>query len=158
MLAYSLRRALGALPTLFVLLTLAFFMVRLAPGGPFSTDRRLPAAIEANLNQKYHLDEPLVQQYGRYLWNVARGDFGPSFKYQDVTVNQLIRDGFPVSLRLGALAMLVALVMGVLLGSLAALRQNRPTDYGLMGVAMLGISIPNFVLAPLLVLALAVYL
>jgi oligopeptide transport system permease protein len=158
MLNYSLRRALGAVPTLFVLLTIAFFMIRLAPGGPFDAERRLPPEIEANLNQKYHLDEPLYQQYGRYVWNIARGDFGPSFQYRDLTVNQLIADGFPVSLRLGLLAMVVALVLGIGFGTLAALRQNHVTDYGVMGIAMLGISIPNFVLAPLLILALAVYL
>lgn len=158
MLNYSLRRALGAIPTLFVLLTIAFFMIRLAPGGPFDTERRLPPEIEANLNQKYHLDEPLLQQYGRYVWNIARGDFGPSFQYRDLTVNQLIADGFPVSLRLGVLAMGVALLLGIGFGTLAALRQNHITDYSVMGIAMLGISIPNFVLAPLLVLGLAVYL
>jgi oligopeptide transport system permease protein len=158
MLNYSLRRALGAVPTLLVLLTIAFFMIRMAPGGPFDAERRLPPEIEANLNQKYHLDEPLYQQYGRYVWNIARGDFGPSFQYRDLTVNQLIADGFPVSLRLGLLAMGVALLFGIGLGTLAALRQNRVTDYSVMGIAMLGISIPNFVLAPLLILALAVYL
>ncbi len=158
MLNYSLRRLLGALPTLFVLLTLAFFMIRLAPGGPFDTERRLPPEIEVNLKQKYHLDESLVKQYGRYLWNIARGDFGPSFKYQDVSVNKLIADGFSVSLRLGVLAMLAALLLGIGLGTVAALRQNRAADYGVMSLAMLGISIPNFVLAPLLILGLAVYL
>ncbi len=158
MLSYSLRRALGAVPTLLVLLTIAFFMIRLAPGGPFDNERRLPPEIEANLNQKYHLDEPLYQQYGRYVWNIARGDFGPSFQYRDLTVNQLIADGFPVSLRIGLLAMVLALVLGIGFGTLAALRQNHVTDYSVMGIAMLGISIPNFVLAPLLILGLAVYL
>jgi oligopeptide transport system permease protein len=158
MLSFSLRRALAAFPTLFILLTIAFFLIRLAPGGPFDAERQLPPAIEANLQQKYHLDEPLYQQYGRYLWSIARGDFGPSFQYQDLTVSQLIRDGFPVSFRLGASAMLLALVIGVALGAVAAVRQNQPTDYGVMIVAMLGISIPNFVLAPILVLGLALYL
>lgn len=158
MLAYSLRRAVAAIPTLFVLLTAAFFLIRLAPGGPFDSERQLPPAIEENLQQMYHLDEPLYQQYGRYLWGIVQGDFGPSFQYQDLTVTQLIRAGFPISLKLGASAMLLALVVGVALGALAALRQNLPTDYGVMAVAMLGISIPNFVLAPLLVLGLAVYL
>ncbi len=158
MLSYSLRRALGAVPTLLVLLTIAFFMIRLAPGGPFDNERRLPPEIEANLNQKYHLDEPLYQQYGRYVWNIARGDFGPSFQYRDLTVNQLIADGFPVSLRIGLLAMVLALVLGIGFDTLAALRQNHVTDYSVMGIAMLGISIPNFVLAPLLILGLAVYL
>ncbi len=158
MLAYAVKRALGAIPTLFILLTLAFFLIRVAPGGPFDSDRQLPAAIEANLNQKYHLDEPLYQQYGRYLWDVARGDFGPSFQYRDLTVNQLIADGFPVSLRLGVLSLLFALIFGVTLGTLAAFRQNRLSDYGLMTFAMLGVSIPNYVLAPLMILFFAVFL
>lgn len=158
MLGFALRRAVAAVPTLFILLTLAFFLIRLAPGGPFDAERQLPPAIEKNLKQKYHLDEPLYQQYGRYLWAIARGDFGPSFQYQDLTVTQLIRAGFPVSFKLGASAMLLALVIGVALGAVAAIRRNRATDYGVMTIAMLGISIPNFVLAPLLILALAVYL
>ena len=156
MLAYAFRRALGALPTLFVLLTLAFFMIRLAPGGPFDTDRALPPEIEANLNKKYHLDEPLIQQYARYLGDVLTGDFGPSFQYRDQTVNQLIAEGFPVSLRLGLGAITLALIFGVLLGTAAALRQNGPTDYGVMLFAMLGISVPGYVLAPLMILAFAV--
>ncbi len=157
MLSYALRRALGAIPTLFLLLTFAFFLIRAAPGGPFDAERQLPPEIEANLNQKYHLDEPLYQQYGRYVWDVVRGDFGPSFQYRDLTVNQLIADGFPVSLRLGLFSMLFALIMGVTLGSLAALRQNRGADYALMGFSMLGISIPNYVLGPLMILLFAVY-
>lgn len=157
MLAYALRRALGAIPTLFLLLTFAFFLIRTAPGGPFDAERQLPPEIEANLNEKYHLDEPLYQQYGRYIWNVMQGDFGPSFQYRDLTVNQLIADGFPVSLRLGVFSMLFALLAGITLGTLAALRQNRPTDYTLMTVSMLGISIPNYVLGPLMILAFAVY-
>src|SRR5215213_512149 len=153
MLPYSIRRALAAVPTLFILLTLAFFLIRLAPGGPFDAERQLPAAVEANLEQKYHLDDPLYQQYGDYLWGIARGDFGPSFQYQDLTVTQLIRAGFPVSFKLALGAM-----MGIALGALAAVRQNHAIDYGVMTIAMLGISIPNFVLAPLLILVLAVHL
>lgn len=156
MLRYAFQRALGALPTLFVLLTLAFFMIRMTPGGPFDTDRALPPEIEANLNAKYHLDEPLYQQYGRYLVDVLRGDFGPSFQYRDQTVNQLIAEGFPTSLKLGLAAILIALVLGSLLGTLAALHQNRATDYGVMAFAMLGISIPGYVLAPLMILLFAV--
>lgn len=156
MLGYAIKRAMGALPTLFVLLTLAFFMIRLTPGGPFDTDRALPPEIEANLNKKYHLDEPLYQQYVRYLGDVLSGDFGPSFQYRDQTVNQLIAEGFPVSLRLGLAAISIALIFGVLLGSLAALRQNGVTDYGVMAFAMLGISIPGYVLAPLMILVFAV--
>jgi oligopeptide transport system permease protein len=158
MLIYALRRAAAAIPTLFVLLTLAFILIRLAPGGPFDAERQLPPAIEANLQQRYHLDEPLYQEYGRYLWGIARGDFGPSFQYQDLTVTQLIRAGFPVSLKLGVSAMLLALLAGLSLGVVAAVNQNRAADYGVMTIAMLGISIPNFVLAPLLILSLGVYL
>jgi oligopeptide transport system permease protein len=158
MLIYALRRAAAAIPTLFVLLTLAFILIRLAPGGPFDAERQLPPAIEANLQQRYHLDEPLYQEYGRYLWGIARGDFGPSFQYQDLTVTQLIRAGFPVSLKLGVSAMLLALLAGLSLGVVAAVNQNRAADYGVMTIAILGISIPNFVLAPLLILGLGVYL
>ncbi len=158
MLVYALRRAAAAIPTLFVLLTMAFILIRLAPGGPFDTERQLPPAIEANLQQRYHLDEPLYEEYGRYLWNIARGDFGPSFQYQDLTVTQLIRAGFPVSLKLGISAILLAILVGLSLGVAAAVNQNHGADYCIMTVAMLGISIPNFVLAPLLILGLAIYL
>jgi oligopeptide transport system permease protein len=158
MLGYSLRRAVAAIPTLFLLLTGAFFLIRVAPGGPFDAERQLSPAIEAALEQKYHLDEPLYQQYARYLWGIAHGDFGPSFQYQDLTVSQLIGAGFPVSFKLGASAMLLALVLGTGLGIISAMRQNRLADYGVMAVAMLGISVPSFVLAPLLILWLAVHL
>ncbi len=158
MLRYSLKRLLGAIPTLLILMTLAFFMMRAAPGGPFDTEKTLPPEIQANLDKKYHLDEPLIQQYGRYLWDLLHGDFGPSFQYKDYSVNELIATGFPVSLRLGLSAIGIALVVGVGLGSLAALRQNSATDYSVMTLAMTGISIPSFVLAPILILIFAVYL
>ncbi len=157
MLRHSLRRLLSLLPTLLMLITVAFFMMRIAPGGPFDSEKSLPTEIEANLNAKYHLDEPLLQQYFRYLGQVAVLDFGPSFQYKDWTVNELIAQGFPVSLTVGLLAMTLAFVLGTFLGIAAALRQNTRIDYSLMGVAMLGISIPNFVIAPLLILLLAVY-
>lgn len=144
------------MPTLWVLVTLAFFLIRVAPGGPFDIEKNLPPEIEANLAAKYHLDEPLWQQYLRYLGDLLRGDLGPSFKYADYTVNELIAQGFPVSLRLGALAMALALLLGLSAGISAALRQNRPTDYGVMALSMTGISIPNFVVAPLLILFFAV--
>ncbi len=158
MLRYSLKRLLGAIPTLLVLLTLAFFMMRLAPGGPFDGEKSLPPEIQANLDRKYHLDEPLWRQYGRYLWDLLHGDFGPSFQYRDYSVNELIASGFPVSLRLGSISILLALLVGLALGTLAALRQNRPADHRIMALAMTGISIPNFVLAPLLILLFAVHL
>jgi oligopeptide transport system permease protein len=158
MLRYTLTRFLGAIPTLLILITVAFFMIRAAPGGPFDAEKQLPAEIEANLRAAYHLDEPLVQQFGRYVWNIARGDFGPSFQYKDYSVTELIAAGFPVSLRLGGSAMLLALLLGVLAGTMAALRQNSRIDHAVMAVSMTGISIPNFVMAPLLILLFAVHL
>lgn len=158
MLRYTLRRVLGAIPTLLILIALAFFMIRLAPGGPFDAERALLPEIEANLRATYHLDEPLPMQFARYLGGLVQGDFGPSFQYRDYTVTELIMTGFPISLRIGLSAMLVALLFGVTAGSLAALRQNTRTDYSVMAVSMTGISIPNFVMAPMLVLFFAVYL
>ena len=154
---HVLRRLLGLIPTLLMLITVAFFLMRVAPGGPFDSEMELPPDIEANLNARYHLDEPLLQQYFRYLGQVAVLDFGPSIQYKDWTVNELIAQGIPVSLTIGLAAMLLAFVFGTLIGITAALRQNTRADYSLMGVAMLGISIPNFVIAPILILLLAVY-
>lgn len=154
---HVLQRVLGLLPTLLLLITVVFFLVRVAPGGPFDTEKALPPEIQANLNAKYHLDEPLIQQYFRYIGQILVFDFGPSFQYKDWTVNELIAQGFPVSLTVGGLAMLLAFVLGVSIGVVAALRQNSPADYGVMGFAMLGVSIPNFVIAPVLVLLFAVY-
>ncbi len=155
---YILKRLLGAIPTLLILVTIAFFMIRVAPGGPFDSDKTLPAEVQANLDAKYNLDQPLLTQYVQYLGSVLRGDLGPSFQYSDFTVNELIAEGFPVSIQLGASALALALVFGVLIGTLAAWRQNSSLDYVLMGSAMTGIAIPNFVLAPILVLVFAVYL
>jgi len=154
----TLRRLLESIPTLLILIAVTFFMMRVAPGGPFDSEKRLAPEIEANLRVAYHLDEPLYQQFGRYLWSLGHGDFGPSLKYRDRSVTELIASGFPVSLQLGGLAMLIAVFGGVTLGSLAALRQNKPADYSTMALAMTGISVPNFVLAPLLVLIFAVKL
>ncbi len=156
-LQHSVSRLLGLIPTLLVLITIAFFLIRLAPGGPFDSEKVLPPEIKANLDVKYHLDEPLVKQYFRYLGQIITLDFGPSFQYKDWTVNELIARGFPVSLTIGGLAMLLAFFLGTLIGIVAAMRQNTAVDYSLMGVAMLGISIPNFVVAPLLILLVAVY-
>jgi oligopeptide transport system permease protein len=158
MLRYILRRLLGAIPTLLVIITLAFFLIRLAPGGPFDSERPIPVEIAANLERAYHLDQPLPVQYGYYLLNVVQGDFGPSFKYKDHSVSELIAQGFPVSLSIGVFAMLLALLVGIPAGILAALHQNRPLDYAVMGLAMTGIAIPNFVMAPLLALVFGVFL
>jgi oligopeptide transport system permease protein len=156
-LQHSASRLLGLIPTLLVLITIAFFLIRMAPGGPFDSEKILPPEIRANLDAKYHLDEPLIQQYFRYLGQIVTLDFGPSFQYKDWTVNELIARGFPVSLTIGGLAILLAFFLGTLIGVIAAMRQNSAVDYSLMGVAMLGISIPNFVVAPLLILLVAVY-
>jgi oligopeptide transport system permease protein len=158
MLRYSLRRLASAIPTLFLLITVAFFLIRIAPGGPFDSERALPPEIEANLAAKYHLDEPLAFQYGRYMWQIARLDFGPSFHYRDWSVNDLIVQGAPISFSLGALALFIALIIGVAIGAWAAMRQNRPSDYTVMSFAMIGISVPNFVMAPLLILLFAITL
>jgi oligopeptide transport system permease protein len=158
LLAYSLRRLLGAIPTLLILIAFSFLLIRAAPGGPFDTERQLLPEIEANLRAVYHLDEPLYQQFGRYLYGLMHFDFGPSFQYRDYTVTELIVTGFPVSLKLGGSAILVALLFGVTAGCIAALKQNSAADHGVMAVSMTGISIPNFVMAPLLVLVFAVYL
>lgn len=158
MFSYTIRRLLGAIPTLLILIGISFLLIRAAPGGPFDRERSLLPEIEANLRTAYHLDEPLYQQFARYLWGLLHFDFGPSFQYRDYTVTELIASGFPVSLTLGTCALLVAVLVGVTAGSVAALRQNSGVDHGVMAISMTGISIPNFVMAPLLVLVFAVYL
>ncbi|HKX55334.1 MAG TPA: oligopeptide ABC transporter permease OppB [Xanthomonadales bacterium] len=154
---FAASRLLGLIPTLLMLITIAFFLIRVAPGGPFDSEKALPDEIRLNLEAKYHLDEPLLQQYFRYLGQIITLDFGPSFQYKDWSVNELIALGFPVSLTIGGLAMLLAFFIGSGVGIVAALRQNSATDYTIMGLAMVGVSIPNFVIAPFLILALAVY-
>jgi oligopeptide transport system permease protein len=149
---YLMRRLGGAIPTLFIIIAGTFFMMRLAPGGPFARERVVPPEVEANLMKAYHLDEPLWQQFLRYLNGLAHGDFGPSFKYKDFTVADLIFGGFPVSLQLGGIAILVALAFGLFFGIWAALRQNTAIDYASMSVSMVGIAVPNFVVAPVLTL------
>ena len=157
MLSYAIRRTLGAIPTLFLIITFAFFMMRIAPGGPFDGERRLPPEIEANINAAYNLDKPLYEQYFIYLGRLSQGDFGPSFKTKDFTVTEMIAAGLPVSIRLGLTAIALALLIGTFLGVFAALRQNRPADYSVMTLAMVGITIPTFVTAPLLTLIFGVY-
>ncbi len=156
--AYAMRRLLIVVPTLFVIVTLAFFMMRVAPGGPFDAERALPAEIEANIKAAYDLDKPLIVQYGLYLKRLAQGDFGPSYKYKDFTVGELIATGFPTSLKIGGSAIILATILGVTLGTIAALRQNSALDYAIMGLAMTGIALPNYVIAPLLALAFGIYL
>jgi oligopeptide transport system permease protein len=155
---HVLRRLLVSLPTLLLIVTLSFYMMRLAPGGPFDQERPIPPEIRANIERAYHLDEPLWQQYLRYLGGVARGDFGPSYRTKDFTVTELLLEGAPASFKVGGLAVVLATVLGLLAGMTAALRQNSWVDYTSMGLAMVGIAIPNFVMAPLLTLVFGVYL
>ncbi len=158
MLRYALMRLLGAIPTLLLVIVLAFLMVHAAPGGPFDTERVLSPEIEANIAKAYHLDESLPAQLVRYLKGVAQGDLGPSYRYRDYTVSELIGSAFPLSLKLGAMAMLLAIVIGITAGSFAALRRNSLVDRLTMALSMTGISIPVFVVAPVLVLLFAVKL
>ena len=158
MLRFALLRFLWAIPTLLLVIVLAFLMVHAAPGGPFDAERALPPEIEANIAAAYHLDEPLLQQFKRYLGGLMTGDFGPSYRYRDYTVAELIGNAIPVSLKLGTLAMILAVVVGIAAGTLSALRQNSMLDRLTMALAMTGISIPVFVVAPLLILFFAVQL
>ncbi len=155
MLSFMLRRLLTALPTLFLVIAVAFFMMRAAPGGPFDGERQLPPAIEAAVKAKYGLDQPLPVQFARYVGDVLHGDLGPSLKYKDKTVVDVLKENYGVSVTLGLSALIVATVIGVSLGVAAALRQNRPGDYAVMAVAVLGVCVPTFVTAPLLVLVFA---
>ncbi len=155
MLRFIGRRLLVAIPTLLLVVTVAFFMMRAAPGSPFDMDRKLSPEIERNVLAKYGMNKPLHEQYVDYLSGVARGDLGPSLKYRDKSVLQILEENYVVSLKLGLSAIVLAGVVGVSLGVLAALRQNRSVDYGVMTVAILGVCIPTFVTAPLLVLVFA---
>lgn len=149
MLFFVLRRFVSAIPTLFVVVTLSFFLMRVAPGGPFDLEQPLEAKIMENLNRAYGLDRPLIEQYGRYLANLLRGDLGPSFYIRDFSVAEILMKGLPVSMTLGSLAILLALVVGTTLGVIASLRQNSGVDYAVIGFATAGVTIPNFVVAPL---------
>jgi oligopeptide transport system permease protein len=156
--AYALRRLLGLVPTLFVIVTLAFFVMRLAPGGPFDDEQTLPPEITANLQAAYGLDQPMHVQYGRYLAGLARGDLGPSFRYKDFSVAELIAQGLPVTLTIGAAALAMSVILGVAFGILAGRRRNRWPDHALMTLALVGIAIPGFVVAPVLALVFGIQL
>jgi oligopeptide transport system permease protein len=158
MFAYAIRRVAILVPTLLAIITLSFLIIRLAPGGPFDQEQTLPPAIKANLEIAYGLDAPLSKQYLRYVWALLHGDFGPSFKFRDVRVSELIGQGLPVSLALGACAVLLAILAGVPLGALAALRRNGVVDHAIRTVAVLGIALPSFVVGPVLALVFGLYL
>jgi oligopeptide transport system permease protein len=155
---YFFTRLAGAIPTLLIIITATFFLMRAAPGGPFDQEQTLPPEIMANLQSAYGLDQPIWTQYGRYLKSLVHGDFGPSFKYKDFTVTELIGQGFPVTLQLGVIAMALALSVGIPLGTFAALHHNSAADYATMSLAVVGIAVPSFVVLPFLGLLFGVYL
>ncbi|HHP0480519.1 TPA: oligopeptide ABC transporter permease OppB [Vibrio campbellii] len=151
MLKFIAKRIFEAIPTMLVLITVSFFLMRFAPGNPFSSERPLPPEVMANIEAKYGLDKPVFEQYTTYLTNVVQGDFGPSFKYLDYTVNELISVALPVSAKVGFIAFIFTVILGVTIGTIAALRQNSWLDYTIMSTAMLGVVMPSFVLAPALI-------
>ena len=155
---FFIRRLLSLVPTLFIIVTLSFFLIRVAPGGPFNRERDLPEAILQNILKRYHMDEPLMKQYTRYLGDVLRWDFGPSLKYRDRSVNEMIDNGMPVSALLGVSALSLAVFLGVGVGIISALKQNKWPDYTAMSAAVVGISVPLFVIGPVLQLFLAIRL
>ena len=155
---YFFWRLASAIPTLLIIITATFFLMRAAPGGPFDQEQTLPPEIMTNLESAYGLDQPIWRQYGRYLNSLLHGDFGPSFKYKDFTVTELIRQGFPVTFQIGAIAMALALIFGIPLGTFAALHHNSAADHATMSLAAVGIAIPSFVVLPFLGLLFGVYL
>lgn len=158
MFAYAIRRLAGALPTMLVIVTAAFFLMRLAPGGPFDDEQTLAPEVAANLEAAYGLDQPILVQYRNYLGGLVRGDLGPSFRYKDFDVSELIAQGLPITAGLGAAALVLAVIAGVPLGMLAGRRRNRTADHVVMGAALAGIAVPNFVVAPVLALVFGVLL
>ncbi|ARR43935.1 oligopeptide transporter permease [Vibrio campbellii] len=151
MLKFIAKRIFEAIPTMLVLITVSFFLMRFAPGNPFSSERPLPPEVMANIEAKYGLDKPVFEQYTTYLTNVVQGDFGPSFKYLDYSVNELISVALPVSAKVGFIAFIFTVILGVTIGTIAALKQNSWLDYTIMSTAMLGVVMPSFVLAPALI-------
>ncbi len=149
MLSFILRRFVSAVPTLFLIVTISFFLIRVAPGGPFDLEQPLEAKVMENLRRIYKLDRPLIEQYGLYLGSLLRGDFGPSFYFRDFTIGELFARGLPVSMTLGSLALTLAVLVGGTLGTVAAFRQNSWADYLVTGFGTMGLTIPNFVVAPI---------
>lgn len=158
MIKFIFKRLLELIPVLFIAITIVFFMIRLAPGGPFTAEKEFSAEAIERLNNHYGLDKPIMVQYGKYMLGVLKGDLGPSFQYPSRTVNDIIKETFPVSLELGALAMLYALFIGLLAGIIASLKPNTVQDHLPMGLAMTGICMPSFVLGPLLILIFGLWL
>jgi oligopeptide transport system permease protein len=158
MLSYAFRRIAGLIPTLLVIITISFCVVRLAPGGPFDQEQALPPAVRANLERLYGLDQPLTVQYVHYLRGLLRGDFGPSLRQRDFTVSELIAQGLPLSATLGLAAILLAVLTGIPAGIAAALWRNRGADYCITTLAALGLALPSFVTGPLFALVFGLYL
>jgi oligopeptide transport system permease protein len=158
MLGFILRRLLIIVPMALLVVSVTWILIRAAPGSFYSEERALPPAIEANIREKYGLDKPFYQQYLMMLGNVLKGDFGDSLRYQEQSVNEIIMRHLPYSATIGALAYLLALIIGLTAGIIAALRQNSAFDYGSMAFAMLGLSVPNFVLGPILVIVFSLWL
>src|SRR5689334_12861895 len=152
MVRFIIRRLLVTVPMVLAVVSLTWALIRLAPGNFYSGEKPIPPAIEKNLREKYGLDKPWYVQYGKMISNTLHGDFGSSLKYQGQSVNTILKNTMPVSATVGLLAYVLALAVGIVSGTLAATRQNSRLDYASMGAAMLGISLPNFVLGPLLVL------
>jgi oligopeptide transport system permease protein len=155
---FILSRLLQAIPVLLVVITVTFFLIHLAPGGPFDADRAVPQAVLKALNERYQLDLPVWQQYLSYLKDLSQGEFGPSFKYPGRSVQEMIVGGLPATAELGLYAMMFAMVIGILAGVVAALKPNSRQDYIPMSVAMVGICMPSFLLGPLLILVFGVWL
>ncbi len=158
MLRFIIKRIIGIIPVLWVVATLTFFLMRLAPGGPFDTDKQISEEILKNIQAKYHFDEPLPKQYLRYLGMLIQGDLGPSFRYASRSVNEIIAETFPVSATIGFFGLLFSLLLGISAGLLAASKPNTSRDYIPMFFSMLGISMPSFVIGPLFVLFFSIYL
>ncbi|MCG9595258.1 oligopeptide ABC transporter permease OppB [Vibrio sp. Isolate25] len=151
MLLYILRRCLIAIPTLLFIALVSFWLMHIAPGGPFDMERPMPEVVRANIEAKFHLNEPFLVQFFIYITNFLQGDLGPSFVYQDFTVTQLVAQSWPVSAILGVISFYISVPLGMLLGTIAALNRNGKVDYLLMSLSMTGVVIPAFVLAPVLV-------
>jgi oligopeptide transport system permease protein len=156
--SYTLRRVLATIPTLLAVITVCYLLLHATPGGPFDGERKVSAAVLANLQAKYHLDEPLWQQYLYYLNNLLHGDLGASFRYADWSVNELVANALPVSLSIGGGSLLISVFIGVLLGTIAALRQNSAVDYFVMLISNIGSAFPSFVIGPVLILIFAIWL
>lgn len=155
---FIIRRFIGLIPTLWIIVTLSFFIVRVAPGGPFDLEKRLPPEVKKNIERKYHLDEPLLVQYGRYLGDVVRGDLGPSFRNPDHDVNYFVWNSLPKSMLLGVLALGIAVTLGIGAGMISSIRQNSWVDYTAMSFAVVGITVPLFVIGPTLMYVFAMQL